>query len=306
MIRQAVEAGRAAGIGVTLCGELAADTLATPLLLGLGLEEFSVSAPLIPALKQAIGRWSTAEAESHRARGAGHGFERSGPATAKPASQRVRNKFDPHVVQPVIMSRPSQHRRAEKLFTLLIRHFFGRFFDTEALSPQGDPQANVTQTLGILAVPSAFFVLVFRPLGLFGWSLVAVRYIFLSISMIVMGFIMVFEWDALFPDRRDYQILTPLPLRLSTFSWRKPPRSAFFSASSCWTSISSASLFWPGIDGGRNLVNLFVSHVTAVLAGGLFAALAVAALQGVLITILPAKPYRRVSVTIQTLLMGCW
>jgi phosphocarrier protein FPr len=63
MVRQAVEAGRAAGIPVTLCGEVAANTQATPLLLGLGLEEFSVSAPLIPGLKQAISQSSMAEAE---------------------------------------------------------------------------------------------------------------------------------------------------------------------------------------------------------------------------------------------------
>jgi len=64
LIRQAIDAGRHAGIGVTLCGELAADRLATPLLLGLGLREFSVSAPLIPQLKRAILRWSLPEAEA--------------------------------------------------------------------------------------------------------------------------------------------------------------------------------------------------------------------------------------------------
>jgi phosphocarrier protein FPr len=64
MIRQTIEAGRAAGIGVALCGELAADPVATPLLLGLGLEEFSVSAPLIPELKRAISSWSAPEAEA--------------------------------------------------------------------------------------------------------------------------------------------------------------------------------------------------------------------------------------------------
>jgi phosphoenolpyruvate-protein kinase (PTS system EI component) len=64
MIGQAVEVGRQAGIGVTLCGELAADVLATPLLIGLGLEEFSVSAPLIPDLKRAVSRWSLPEAEA--------------------------------------------------------------------------------------------------------------------------------------------------------------------------------------------------------------------------------------------------
>jgi len=64
MIRQTIEAGRGAGIDVALCGELAADPVATPLLLGLGLEEFSVSAPLIPELKRAISLWSAPEAES--------------------------------------------------------------------------------------------------------------------------------------------------------------------------------------------------------------------------------------------------
>jgi len=64
MIRQTIQEGRKAGIGVTLCGELAADPLATPLLIGLGLEEFSVSAALIPELKQAIARWSRPEAEA--------------------------------------------------------------------------------------------------------------------------------------------------------------------------------------------------------------------------------------------------
>ncbi len=63
MIRQTIEAGRSRGIEVTLCGELAADPLATPLLLGLGLEEFSVSAALIPELKRAISRWSAQDAE---------------------------------------------------------------------------------------------------------------------------------------------------------------------------------------------------------------------------------------------------
>lgn len=62
-IQQTIDAGRRSGIEVTLCGELAADPLATPLLLGMGLEEFSVSAPLIPELKRAISRWSVAEAE---------------------------------------------------------------------------------------------------------------------------------------------------------------------------------------------------------------------------------------------------
>jgi phosphocarrier protein FPr len=62
LIRQTVEAARQAGIEAALCGELAADPLATPLLLGLGLDEFSVSVRLIPALKRSIARWTLPEA----------------------------------------------------------------------------------------------------------------------------------------------------------------------------------------------------------------------------------------------------
>jgi multiphosphoryl transfer protein len=53
-IKQVVEAGHAAGIWVGLCGELAGNELATPLLVGLGLDELSMNAPAIPAVKQAI------------------------------------------------------------------------------------------------------------------------------------------------------------------------------------------------------------------------------------------------------------
>ncbi|HLK69222.1 MAG TPA: hypothetical protein VKU19_37575 [Bryobacteraceae bacterium] len=191
----------------------------------------------------------------------------------------------------------------DRPFALLVRHFFGRFFDTESLSPQGDPHVNVNQALGILAAPGAFFVIVCRPLGLWGWSLEVVRYLFLSISMIVMGLIMVLEWDALFPDRRDYQILTPLPLRLSSLFFAKTIALGLFLVIFLIDVNFFGAFFWPGIDQGRHLFNLFMSHLTAMLAGGLFTALSIGALQGVLITLLPGKAYRRTSATIQTVLM---
>jgi hypothetical protein len=186
----------------------------------------------------------------------------------------------------------------------LVRHFFGRFFDAESLSPQGDPEINVTQTLGILAVPSAFFVLLFRPLTLTGWSLVAVRYMFVSYSMIVMGLLMVFEWDALFPDRRDYQVLTPLPIRLSTLFAAKAAALGIFLAIFLIDINFFGVLFWPGIDGGPDFLSIIGAHIVAVLAGGLFAALAVAAIQGLLITCFSGRTYRRISICVQTLLMA--
>ena len=50
-IRTVIEAGRKAGIEVSMCGEYAADLSATDLLISLGLRKFSVSAPAIKRLK---------------------------------------------------------------------------------------------------------------------------------------------------------------------------------------------------------------------------------------------------------------
>ncbi len=53
-IQQTVQAAHQAGIWVGLCGELATEPLAAPILLGLGLDEVSLNAPGIPRLKQTI------------------------------------------------------------------------------------------------------------------------------------------------------------------------------------------------------------------------------------------------------------
>jgi phosphocarrier protein FPr len=62
MVRDAAAAAHAAGIWIGMCGELAGDPLATPVLLGLGLDELSMSAPAIPAVKEAVRGLAMAEA----------------------------------------------------------------------------------------------------------------------------------------------------------------------------------------------------------------------------------------------------
>ncbi|MFW5940445.1 MAG: phosphoenolpyruvate--protein phosphotransferase [Chloroflexota bacterium] len=54
MVQQTVQAAHGAGIWVGMCGELAGNALATPLLIGLGLDELSMNAPAIPAVKKVI------------------------------------------------------------------------------------------------------------------------------------------------------------------------------------------------------------------------------------------------------------
>jgi len=54
LIRMTIEAGRNAGIGVSMCGEMASDRRYTALLLGLGLTEFSMHPASVLEVKRAI------------------------------------------------------------------------------------------------------------------------------------------------------------------------------------------------------------------------------------------------------------
>jgi phosphotransferase system enzyme I (PtsI) len=62
LIRQIIDQGHAAGIRVGMCGEMAADPLAIPILMGLGLDEFSMNPASIPMAKTIIRAWDTRQA----------------------------------------------------------------------------------------------------------------------------------------------------------------------------------------------------------------------------------------------------
>ena len=64
LVDQVIRSAHAAGIWVGLCGELAGDLTAIPVLLGLGLDEFSMGAAAIPGAKALIRRLSRSEAQS--------------------------------------------------------------------------------------------------------------------------------------------------------------------------------------------------------------------------------------------------
>jgi hypothetical protein len=48
----------------------------------------------------------------------------------------------------------------------LVRRLFDRFFDGESLSSEAEPERNIVQLLGFLAVPSAFFIILRQPIVL--------------------------------------------------------------------------------------------------------------------------------------------
>jgi len=62
LVKKVIDDGHAAGIPVSMCGEMASDPFAAVVLLGMGLDEFSMSAVSVPAVKRTIRSISYKEA----------------------------------------------------------------------------------------------------------------------------------------------------------------------------------------------------------------------------------------------------
>ncbi|NER07714.1 MAG: phosphoenolpyruvate--protein phosphotransferase, partial [Okeania sp. SIO3C4] len=64
MIQQTVIAAHEAGISVSVCGQLASNSVAVPILLGLGVDELSVAPPAISIVKRVISQLDMSEVEA--------------------------------------------------------------------------------------------------------------------------------------------------------------------------------------------------------------------------------------------------
>jgi phosphotransferase system enzyme I (PtsI) len=62
LVERVISVGARAGIPVSLCGEMAADPLAVPVLVGLGLKEFSMHPPALPLARSLVRALSFREA----------------------------------------------------------------------------------------------------------------------------------------------------------------------------------------------------------------------------------------------------
>jgi hypothetical protein len=192
-------------------------------------------------------------------------------------------------------------------FLLLVRHFFGRFFDNDIVAQDSDMRTNAVQALGFVAVPGMFAAFSMLPAGVrfdrpfaMGWLLVADYYFFVLYSMVAMGFVMVFEWDSLFPDRRDYIVLTPLPIgEQSIFRAKLTALIAFLTVFVVDANLLGVVLS-PLVSTPNGAPMTLVARVAAAQAvacgaAGAFVSLAFAAVQGILINCLTGRAFRRVS-----------
>ncbi|MCU1242014.1 MAG: hypothetical protein JWO71_2740 [Candidatus Acidoferrum typicum] len=126
------------------------------------------------------------------------------------------------------------------------------------------------------------------------------EYFFLVLSLVVTGAAALWRWDALFLDRRDYTNLVPLPLSLRAIFFAN--LAAILALAALFTIVVNAAslLFFPmAVVGSQNSFAVWIrftlGHAVAVFTASAFSFFAVFALAGLLMAVLPAALFRRVS-----------
>lgn len=203
-------------------------------------------------------------------------------------------------------------------FSLLVRLFLERFFNHETSSPDGDGKTRAVILACAAALPCFAVALYLWPVyhRLPGWPpgskaegvpsywmQMNHHFFFVVYSFVVMGLIAVFEWDLFFPDQLDVLILTPLPLRSATVFRARVAAIAFLVFGALFDANFLAPLVLPAATDPVNIAGFLSGHLAAVLLAGLFAAAFVIALQSVLLALLGESLVRKLSLTLQALVV---
>jgi hypothetical protein len=197
---------------------------------------------------------------------------------------------------------------------ILTRHFFQRLFRNDIVDFADQMKARLIAVLSVLAALigwSSYFLVFFKyefsPDVNTSWQ--DKNYVFLLV-MILFGIVTLFEWEMLFPDRRDFVNLTPLPVRLRTVFAAKLASFAAFVAlfSAAMNSLSAVAFALFLAQWRSNSVVFLVRHILAHLVSAFVACFCVffacVFVNVLLMAVLPAGLYRRVSLLVRFVLIG--
>jgi hypothetical protein len=202
--------------------------------------------------------------------------------------------------------------KGRKQFKLLVLHLLDRFFNNEIVSADGETLPLIMTIAWAIALPTliaaiflfpAYHGFAPKPPRPSFWGQVADRYVFVMYSWVVMGAITVFEWDLLVPNVLDVFILSVLPIpNRSLFLARVAAVLVFLGLFLLGTS-SLGTFFFPLATEPPNASRAFAAHLFAVITAGLCASFQVLALQGLLISVLGARLFQKISTLLQSVLV---
>ena len=182
----------------------------------------------------------------------------------------------------------------------LMRHFLRLFFD----SGNASPETPVVRSLAGVAAPmlmAAFWIVTLTG-RLSPWQAAGNHYLFVLYAFCAMGCVTTLQWEKLFPERIDFQVLLPLPLRSMTIFAAKLQAVAVFLLLFLVAANIFGMLLLPVLS-GRRLLIVMAAHAAAAISSGLASALAVLALESLVIVLVPDRTFRYVAPIVQAVLV---
>src|SRR5437867_819676 len=143
-------------------------------------------------------------------------------------------------------------------FAILWRAFFEQFFTSETVSSDDQLRRTIIWALAFLLVPGIILLvqIFFDYAGIAARAiryqqfdhledtLLWVEFVFVTYSVVTLGFVAVFVWDALAFDQRDAMVLGPLPLRHDTIVAAKlAALGAFIAGAAAAVNLPDAVVF---------------------------------------------------------------
>ena len=197
-------------------------------------------------------------------------------------------------------------------FVTLVRHFFIRFFQNDVMPFEDQMKEKLYLLLAVLAT-----------IGWFLTSMLFGGYVFeadygqswlqkcelLSFYMVLLAFITLLEWDALFVDRRDYANLAGLPVRPKTIFRSKFVSLLFFvllyTAAADLLSGFAIGFYLPQWMGNSigSFVLLQIGQMAAMLLAFYFTFFLVLSLEALLLFLLGPRLFRPVSLVVRFVLI---
>jgi hypothetical protein len=177
--------------------------------------------------------------------------------------------------------------------------------------------------LSLLALPGGFYsIFLFNKYGsLMQWlrgqhgfdplaAALPDEYFFIVLSMVVTGMVAVWRWESIFPDRRDYANLVPLPIATRQIFLANLTAIVFLTLVLAFDVNLASAVLFPAVVSASQVTFIYIAqfaaiHLFVVVAASIFSFFAIFALTGVLMSALPYSVFRRVSLYVRGLIIVC-
>jgi hypothetical protein len=213
--------------------------------------------------------------------------------------------------------------QSQKPFFTLVRLFIGRVFHGTGESGQGELDLSMGLVLSLLPLPGAFYsIFLFEKYStLLQWmqgrsdvdplsAALPDEYFFIVFSMAVTGIVAVWRWDSIFPDRRDYSNLVPLPISTRTIFFANLLAILLLTLVLALDVNAASALLFPlvvsaSVNAFSFFAQFFLVHAFILVSASLFSFFAVFAIVGILMVTLPYVVFRRISLYLRAIIIAC-